>query len=466
MADTALSGLDTLGVGLRDEIAPGLRVVPDTQKENLFPIDALPLGARDFASETAAHLKFPIDYTVTAQLVTAGAAVGNSCEVEVFPGFREGCNLQAVNVGNPGAMKTQPITAALQPIATADAESLNQFERDMKQYRHDLSIYTKSDGAGQEPQKPHFKSTIAGDFTPESLLIKHKHNPRGIVIHNDELIGFFKNFGRYHSGAEQQFYLEAFNRKSVLVERKSADPLYIKHPHISLIGTVQPGILSELAGGNRDKDGFLFRMLFAFPDNTEKQYWSDTRCSNETFSNWAAIINRLLAIELQHDEHGNPAPHVLRFAPDAFALLSAWQRENTDACNKAENEVLQGFISKFDFFAVRFSLILELLRYGCDPSAGLPSLISAESVRGAIKLCEYYLNTAKKVCNALTELSPLDKLKTDKRKLYDALPETFTTGDGWRLAEAQGIKPATYKRFIANGELFVQPKHGTYEKRF
>lgn len=463
--DTALSGLDALGIGLRDETASGLRVA-SLKAELVYPVGVLPQGARDFVTETKQHLNYQPDYTGTTVITAAGAAFGNSVVVEPFPGWREGGNLNAVIVGDPGAAKTQPINAGLEPIASADMDSLNRFEMDNKQYKADLAAYNKSNGEGSEPQKPHFKSTIARDFTPEGLAVKHKYNDRSIIIHNDELIGFFKNFGRFHAGSEQQFYLEAFNRHPILIERKIADPLSIKHPHISLIGTIQPAILSELASGNRDKDGFMFRMIFAYPDNTKKQYWSTTKCSPETFSNWKAIIQRLLDIELLRDDHGNPAPRVLRFAPPAFDILAAWQRENADTCNAAESEMLKGFISKFDFFAVRFSLILEMLKYACDPTAGLPSFISAESVQGAIKLCDYYLSTAKKVCAALTELTPVEKLTSGQRKLYDALPECFTTKDGWKICDGLGLmSEPTYKRFIGKQELFEHKEHGSYGKR-
>lgn len=62
--------------------------------------------------------------------------------------------------------------------------------------------------------------------------------------------------------------------------------------------------------------------------------------------------------------------------------------------------------------------------------------------------------------------SPLDSLPIDKKNLYMALPDTFTTGEGVQVARSMGMPERTFKRFLSNRELFSNHTWGKYEKRF
>lgn len=66
----------------------------------------------------------------------------------------------------------------------------------------------------------------------------------------------------------------------------------------------------------------------------------------------------------------------------------------------------------------------------------------------------------------VTNASPIDKLPADKRDLYAALPDVFSTSEGADIAENFGIAERTYKRFLNKKELFQKVSHGIYEKLF
>ena len=114
--------------------------------------------------------------------------------------------------------------------------------------------------------------------------------------------------------------------------------------------------------------------------------------------------------------------------------------------------------------AIRFALILEMIRFACGESN--KQAIGIESVQGALKLAEYFKNSAIKIHSILTNANPLDKLPADKQNLYNALPEYFTTNEGVEFAESMGIAERTFKRFLENRKIFNNHKRGEYEKRF
>ena len=151
------------------------------------------------------------------------------------------------------------------------------------------------------------------------------------------------------------------------------------------------------------------------------------------------------------------------FTPEAKKVLFEWQKVNTDQCNEAENEALSGIFSKMDMYVLRLALILEMIRYACNESN--KKAVSIESVQGAIKLVEYFKNSAVKVNSILSNASPLDKHPVDKQNLYKALPDSFTTEKGLQIAEGLGVAKRTFNYFLNEKELFTRISRGEYEKR-
>jgi hypothetical protein len=302
------------------------------------------------------------------------------------------------------------------------------------------------------------------DYTPEALAEVHKFNRRGVGVYVDELAGWFKNFNRYNKGSEMEFWLSVWNSRPINIDRKSGEPVFIPMPFISVAGTIQNGLLNELAKDSRTQNGFIDRILFVIPDNIRKTHWTDTEISQSVIENWQRIISNLLSLSVQMDDTFNPNPEILRFAPEAKSLLWKWQKDNTDQGNDAESEAIASIYSKMDMIAVRLALILEMIRYACNESNKLA--IGVEATKGALQLVEYFKQSAVKVNSIISNSYPLDKLPADKLSLYNALPITFTTETGIQIAEGLNIPERTFKRFIYDKLLFKQITWGEYEKLF
>ena len=433
--------------------------------ENSFPTDAFPLPVQQIIAATHETLNFPIDYTAASVLFAASVAIGNTHCVEVKNKFTQTAVLYLAIVGRAGTTKSHPLTFALQPIADSDAKSFRQYEQ-LKQEFDAASSLSKKERKEQgigELVKPVWKKFLLIDFTPEALAEVHKFNKRGIGVHADELAGCFKNFNMYNRGSEMEFWLSQWSGKAINIDRKGGEPNYLPNPFISVGGTIQNGILEELAKNSRTQNGFIDRILFVILNN-KKEPWSDSDLPQEIIVNWYGIIQNLLEMPLSFDaETQNPKPQVLKFTPEAKALLIAWQRKNTDTCNAVESELLSGMYSKMDMYILRLALILELLQYACHQSQKLA--IGERAVEGAIKLAEYFKKSALKVHSILSNASPLDKFPTDKQRLYHSLPDIFKTEEGLRIADSEGIHCIrTAKTFFKQRELFSRLSHGVYEK--
>jgi hypothetical protein len=430
-----------------------------SKEQNPFPVDVFPLPVQRIIKATNESLNYPIDFIGAGIMYAVSVATGNTHKVQIMKGYEQNSVLYFAIVGKAGTNKTHPIAWALKPINSKDQASFQEFSNlsaEFSEYSK-LSPKEKKDlGLEKPPQKPKWEQLIVSDFTPESLTEIMDFNKRGIGVYADELAAWFNNFNRYNKGSEEQFWLSVWSGTRITINRKTSDPILIQNPFASVIGTVQPAILEQLAL-NRTENGFIDRLLFVVPDKLQKEYWSEKELDPEIETEWFTIIENLLNLEA-----GNK-PEILEFSPEARAEMFEFNRKLTDLCNQTENDSIRGIYAKIEQYALRFSLLLEMLRYACSESD--KKEISLQSVQGAIKLVEYFQNSAIRVHKLLSDTSPFDKLPADKQKLYDALPEVFTTGEGVKIAEEmETMKKRNFQYWIKDKALFNYQGHGKYEK--
>src|SRR5699024_4916036 len=123
-----------------------------------------------------------------------------------------------------------------------------QYQRERQDYDTILNL-TKTERGQQgfdQPTEPAWQQSLVSDFTPEALTDVHKFNKRGVGVYADELASWFKNFNRYNKGSEEQFWLSVWSGAPIRINRKTSEPIYIQKPFISVVGTIQPGVLDDL----------------------------------------------------------------------------------------------------------------------------------------------------------------------------------------------------------------------------
>ena len=453
-----------------DILIKELRAVgtPKASKKNSnpFPVDVFPLAVQQIITSTNESLNFPVDFIGASLIYAVSIAIGNTHTIEVKQGFQQSAAIYLAIVSRAGTNKSHPLTFALQPIIEQDKKSFKEYLNQLKEYDLIASL-SKKDRENQslpEMAKPIWQKFILSDFTPEALAEVHRSNLRGIGVYIDELAGWFKNFNRYNKGSEMEFWLSQWSGKPINIDRKMGTPLYIPLPFISVAGTIQNGILNELAKDSRTQNGFIDRILFVIPDNVQKEYWSENDLPPNVTENWQRIVDELLNLRIELDDFENIKPSVLKFTPEAKSYLFDWQKLNTDQTNEATNEALSGIFSKMDMYVLRLALILELMRFACNESN--KEAISIDAIKGAVRLVEYFKNSAVKINSILSNGSPLDKMPADKQMLYNSLPEVFTTETGLQIAESLMIPERTFKYFLNERELFTRISRGEYEKRF
>lgn len=226
---------------------------------------------------------------------------------------------------------------------------------------------------------------------------------------------------------------------------------------VRYLSLAHKNIISELVRGDRSNNGFIDRILFVIPTQN-KSRWNDRDMSETVAIEWQNIINKLINWEYSLDENNKIQPNIIKFSEEARIKIYHWQHDNTDLCDKEQNEILLGFYCKLEIYIIRFCLVIQITRWLCGEAS--KEIVDAESIKRAIVLSEYFKNTAINVQNLMNETL----LTAQQQSIVSALPSVFTTAQAIEVDNEAGMKERSLKEFISKniGVLFKKDKHGEY----
>src|SRR5262249_52450211 len=139
-----------------------------------------------------------------------------------------------------------------------------------------------------EPDLPERFVTV--DATVESLAPLLEANPRGLLMPQDEGVGWVRGMGQYKGGRgnDRQLWLSNWSGKSHMVDRKGQGlvPISIPRPFVNVICGIQPDMLSELADHQGRKEGFFDRILFVLPPASSGADWTEGTVSPASKTAW------------------------------------------------------------------------------------------------------------------------------------------------------------------------------------
>ncbi len=394
-----------------------------------FPVDALPEGCANYVKEAAESLLCPPELVGIPALCALSAVMGHSRALRIKPGWTVSGNLFAAVVDEPGSRKSPAAAFAYKPLHKLQAklrkdyrEGKKDYEKEVRQHAVDKKLAAKDNKAEPEPPaKPIMKRCIVDDITVEALAGRFEENPRGLLSAQDELTGFIRGMDQYKSGGKgntRQTYLKIWSNQPIIVDRKGGEePVVIPNPYVTLQGSIQPGVLDEIADG-RD-DGFLDRWLFAYPESRQGGY-SDSYVSNAAELAYERTIKALWNKEPLEESEDGYEPRVIQMSEEAKELFKAEAnglREEMYA--PGFPEVMRGAWAKFDLLLARLALILAVTRQAHEEREE----VSEEDMRNALALLSYFKDSARKVYGQLFEANPDDILATDLK--------TFLTKAGY-----------------------------------
>jgi len=403
-----------------------------------FPVDVFPAPVARLVCEGSKAIGCAPDFLGMTVLAVAGAAIGRSTSLRLKDNYFASAAFYVVNVGKPGDGKSPAMSMVVRPLWKIDEEEHKRFKGEMAEYELGLIAYDdarkrsrsrpitgkprrnrQQDGdldgdndlEGLEdlpepipPTRPVLHRIVVDDATTESLALILADNPRGLLVAKDELTALMASLNQYKSGkgTDRQFYLSAWSGSPVVVDRKgsaSREPVRVQHPHLGIVGGMPPDMLGDLAEARGRDDGFIDRLLFAYPDPLPKTGWCEEGVSKETSEAWDEIIEALWDHPLALIDRVE-IPQVIDFTPSAKVAWRAWYDSHHTEQNADDfPDWLRGPWAKMEQYAGRVVHLLHRLRWAAAPSRSGPFVpdIDPQTVRDATRFIGYLKSHLRRV---------------------------------------------------------------------
>lgn len=360
-----------------------VEVIPEVKAPTpLLPINGFPEYLQGFINEYVSVYNVPHDYIAASVLFSTALAIGNKLELK---GKYENIPLLWLAiVGNVSSGKTEPLKTCLSYFTNKDKEAFNEYQIQKSLFEAEKEKPKKERDTTIQP--PQYFQYLLNDYTPEALYNVHTTNKRGVCIYRDELKGWLDDFGRYNKSGEQSTMLSTFYRQPMQINRASKEPIFIHKPCIYVSGGIQPEILHDLAKDNRAENGFLSRLMFAYPDLADKQPYSNKKLNTDTLMNYQKYLSVLANLTEIVD---------LKLSNEAETLYANWYNDNAEKTNKEPTGYLKGVYGKLDVISLRLAIVVHGMDFVCNQNTATE--ISATSMQTAIELTEYFRATALKV---------------------------------------------------------------------
>lgn len=408
---------------------------PPTQP---FPVDALPFPLARLILEMEECNGFNPEFQAGAALAIFSAAAGNRFSVQVKTGWREPCILWVPIVGDPSTLKTPALKTYMKPLWTLEQEWQELHKQEIGQWR--IDVEEKRVSADEPP--PSAREIVVSSTTMEAIFKTHAANRNGLIMYRDELAGWAKSMDQYRNkgGDDQEIWLSIYNNDTIKISRATKETAIIPNACVSVLGGIQPAVLKDLANGEKDENGFTYRLSFIFPTATETPGWIEKEADMSFYISYQQAVRKVA-------EYREPSA-ALRFTAEAKKLFVDWYNSNAQMVKALEGDHHRKAIyKKLEAILVRCACVVQVMKWGY----GLDSnkYIAPESVQSAIKMAEYFRETSLRAHGAM---------KTGDTRVERA-SELYQDGKTLReIADIMKVSKSQVGRWKKSNEsLFVAP---------
>jgi hypothetical protein len=446
----------------------------------------LPNALAEFVLDEADRMPCPPDYVAAALIVAIGSVIGARCALK--PKRRDDWivtpNLWGGVVGDPSAKKTPAVNTVMRFLDRLEAKEAQKLAESLKVYAAEMAAHearesslkasmkkaasSKTDASRMEeavanlvdlepPMEPRVRRFKSNDATVEKLGDLLVHNPDGMFVFRDELIGLLASWEKEGREGDRAFYLEGFNGTSSFnIDRIGRGSLYVPQLCVSVFGGIQPDIASKYLAGiatSQDNDGRIQRFqVLVYPEAVAWQ-WRDRYPVQGAREAVRDLFDRLAVFDPVQDGAA-PAndfvklPHFM-FDDQAQEIFVEWCAElYHEHIAKEQNPLMRQHFGKFEKLFCSVALILHL-------ASGRIGPVDADSAIRAAAWCQYLAGHARRVYG-LVEASRVTTASMVGRRLIEGkLEDGFTARDVWKKGWA-GIVNSSQ----AESALAILEQHG------
>lgn len=371
-----------------------------------FPVDAIPEPLQSAVVRGAEALGAPPDFVAAGFLASVSTLIGSRAQVELGPTWRESGCLYLAAVGDPSTKKTPALRLGVSPVHRLQ-EAL--FADAAARAREAAQREKEGEEDEGRPEAPEARHVAVADITVEALFEILDSNAGGVCAAWDELGGWVKSQNAYRNGfgSDREFWQAAWSGTPYYVDRKSRAEngqrlSYMLHPFVTVVGGIQPDLLTELTTNGRGRptgrDGMLERLLFAWPETGIRR--PGTPVPDDVTEATRALFDRLADMRfVRVDGHFQevPSARVVGLSDDGAI---AWSEVEDGRWGETSDAAVpawwKGVAGKLHSYHARFALLIAVVR-----ARGLPGAVTAEDIRAAGELVRYFRATARRAWTVL-----------------------------------------------------------------
>jgi hypothetical protein len=374
-------------------------------------------------SDTAKAMPTSCEFLFTTLLPTAAALIGTSSRIVVKAKgkYKQPCIIWSAVVARSGQLKTPAQNVILDPLVKLEIEESQKYQAALEQYEINLANWKKNKNAKAEdkPKPPSRKRYLTKDATIESLERIHSNNPRGVLVHRDEIAEDFKADNAYRNGkgGDKEKKLDQFNGSPLIIDRKERE-IALERSAISRTGSIQWEVLQSLMGDGYDDNGTFARWLFCAAP-------SPLRFINLLEDDLDTGIDDLLTNLYKQLEKMPEADYLL--SPGAKEIFQRWQHELVHRELEETHPGLQVIYPKIEAYTARFALWLHVVNAALAKTTPDPT-ISDRTMSAAVKLARYYLSQSELVLAANSPQSGLTGVLLKIQKYAQGHPNGIKPG--------------------------------------
>jgi len=385
------------------------------QSKNVFPLHVFHEKIRPFLNALNKGYDLPASYLGTTLLSAYSTSIGTAYKIDS---------------GNEDFIYL-PVWTCLCGISSSGGTTvINKLFAPLFKIQSDFDFDWEKKTNGLSPDKRNheiMETVIYRDsHIPTLVRTILPDNQKGVCKHSDELLEWINGMNQLskREGTDEQFWISAWNCTPYSGIRSGKDKFVIPRPFVNVIGKAQYPILVKLFAKDRDTTGFIFRMLFALPEEDKiSQRESDFVMPIE----WTELHDRSLTrlykdLQVFDADEGR----CCTIDPAAKKILDQWRREKTRFINalddSTEKNIKAGILGKVSEYVYRFAAILHLADKTFDQdyegdfhiAFRQNELISMDTMRRALELADYFYESGNEVYDLV-------------QKSLSAPPEVLTT---------------------------------------
>lgn len=378
------------------------------QAGNVFPLDVFHPAIKPYLTLLHKEMNLPRSFIGLSMLMAYSTAIGTGYAVESASGGNLYMPLWGCLEGISSSGKSLTADIILDPIHALQRE----YDREWNDLRNDR-------GDDFQAWKETMKQITFRDVHISTLVRSvMPDNPKGMLKLADEIMEFINGMNQLSrkEGTDEQFWLSAWDCRPYTGIRSGKDKFVVERPYANVLGGIQPTITWKLFKNDRDTTGFIFRFLFAVPEEVRIAQPNSSfvmpKELRELHFNTIQQMARQLNVENEYQE-----PKKAILTKEASQLVEAWRSRRINLINRMdtvlEKDIHSGVLGKMSNYAKRFAglLLVADLTYGKDFYTD--AHITADHMQRALRLADYFYDSAILVYERVNEsiVAPAEVLR-------------------------------------------------------